>query len=177
VTDDRTDGSHGPGSNPSKLRTLATKKSRCWRNQAFTLTENLALSDAVGESIPTQCNSRRVSQIALAALFGVSNPPMVGLGEPLAETLRCVTIGHQFPFTGKLAFLSVRSSFAVLEMSVGWRDFVQPFPPGDAQPDLAVQAVALCALFLCSEAPATCNNAGLSQVRVRTGWSIASEWA
>src|SRR5882724_9791004 len=43
MTGHRTDGNHGPGSNPSKLRTLATKKSRCWRNQAITLTENLAI--------------------------------------------------------------------------------------------------------------------------------------
>jgi len=37
----RTDGNHGPGSDPSKLTTLATKKSRSWRNEAITLTENL----------------------------------------------------------------------------------------------------------------------------------------
>ena len=42
ITGHRTDGNHGPGSDPSKLRTLATKKSRCWRNQAITLTENFA---------------------------------------------------------------------------------------------------------------------------------------
>jgi hypothetical protein len=41
-TGHRTGGNHGPGSGPSKLSTLATKKSRCWPNQAITFTENLA---------------------------------------------------------------------------------------------------------------------------------------
>jgi hypothetical protein len=51
-------------------------------------------------------------------VFWVSNRAVVGLGEPFAETICTVIVGEQFPFTGKVVFLSVRSSFAVLEMSV-----------------------------------------------------------
>ena len=51
-------------------------------------------------------------------VFWVSNRAVAGLGEPFAETICTVIVGQQFPFTGKVVFLSVRSSFAVLEMSV-----------------------------------------------------------
>jgi hypothetical protein len=94
----------------------------------------------------------RLSRIGLTAVFWVSNPPTVGLGlgEPLAETIRSVTIGHQFPFTEKLAFLSVRSSFAVLDMSVALEEFCSTFSSRGCSTGFAVHAVAQCALFHCS---------------------------
>lgn len=71
--------------------------------------------------IPTQPNLATVSHLARSP-FWASNPPRVSLGEPLAETIRSVTIGHQFPFTGKLTFLSVRcSTFLQRECSTGFR--------------------------------------------------------
>ena len=66
---------------------------------------------------PRSVSLAAVSDPARCAVLGLKSTA-VGLGEPLAETIRSVTIGHQFPFTGKLAFLPVRSSFAVLEMSL-----------------------------------------------------------
>jgi hypothetical protein len=48
-------------------------------------------------------------------------------GEPFAETIRGVTVGHQFQFAEKLAFLRVKTSFALLETSGGLESFVQYF--------------------------------------------------
>jgi len=61
----RTDGNHGPGSNPSKLRTPATKKSSCWRNQAITLTENLAIrSHLMSLAIASESRGTRKSVLS-----------------------------------------------------------------------------------------------------------------
>ncbi len=94
---------------------------------------------------------------------------MVGLGEPLAETIRGATIGHQFPLTGKLTFLSVRSSFTVLEMSVELEGFCSTFSRQRMSNwHFAVQANVQSALFTVREVPAKRNNADLSQVYVHS---------
>src|SRR5437870_2703757 len=74
MTGHRTDGNHGR--DPSKPRTLATKKSRCWRNQAITLTENLAIrshsmSLVIALETSAYCCTRRI----MRSLFSISPTP------------------------------------------------------------------------------------------------------
>ena len=88
---------------------------------------------------------------------------MVDLGEPLAETIRSVTIGHQFPFTGELALLSVRPSFAVFEMSVEFEGFCSIFSRQGRLNRLSQFKLLLGVLYSLF---GKCNNADLSQVRV-----------
>ena len=84
-----------------------------------------ALSDAVGESIPTRSNFADCLGSGSPRWFGSQIHRWSAWVNPLLRhsAARQLDINSR---SGKLASLLVRSSFAVLEMSVGWRDFVQP---------------------------------------------------
>jgi hypothetical protein len=46
----------------------------------------------------------------------------INQGEPLTETIHSVTVGHQFPFSRKLAFPISQAELPAPEIPVMWDD-------------------------------------------------------